>query len=152
MEDPLERFRAGEDEQQDESSSGPERDLLLFVYSGVSYGIPAEAVDVVIAWDDPAPLPASLPGFAGVLQDRGRVVSVLASPLGRPVEGRVEARRIVICATARGFLGLPCTATREVGPVTLAATPTPGEVVDSSEGPIVYVDPEALLAELAIGA
>lgn len=125
---------------------------MLFEHAGVSFGVPAEAVDVVVAWSPPAPLPASVPGFAGVLQDRGRVVAILTSPLARPRTAEAEERRIVICKTRRGFVGLPCSRTREVGLVELAAPLVPGEVVDSSAGPLVFVDPEVLVEQLAPGA
>ncbi len=133
-------------------SATHEQDLLLFEHGGVAYGIRAESVDVVVAWSEPAPLPASVAGFAGVLQDRGRVVAILTSPLGRSVAGEVESRRIVICKTRRGFVGLPCVRTREVGLVQLAAAPVPGEVVDSSAGPLVFVDAEHLVEQLGTGA
>lgn len=152
MDDPLERFRQRDLAHAAEARPTHEQDLLLFEHAGVSYAVPAGAVDVVVAWNDPAPLPASVAGFAGVLQDRGRVVAILTSPLARPRRAEAVDRRIVICATRRGFIGLPCERTSEVGPVQLAAPPIPGEVVDSSRGPLVFVDPERLVEELAVGA
>ncbi|MCB9596743.1 MAG: chemotaxis protein CheW [Sandaracinaceae bacterium] len=152
MDDPLAPFREGERARDAEVETTCERDLLLFEHGGVAYAVPASSVDVVVAWNPPAPLPASVPGFAGVLQDRGRVVAILTSPLARPRAGETEERRIVICSTRRGFIGLPCVRTSDVGPVRLAAAPVPGEVVDSSRGPVVFVDPELLVDELSVGA
>jgi chemotaxis signal transduction protein len=122
--------------------------LLLFQHNGIAYGVPARSVDAVVAWRKPARLPASVPGVAGVVQDRGRVIAVLASPLGESTDDRGTHRRMVICTTRRGFLGLPCDETRQIGTVTLAQEPAAGEAVDSSSGPLVYVDPDVLAESL----
>lgn len=149
MDDPLQVFRGGDTVRELGEGVGYEHELLLFEHGGVTYGVAAAAVDVVVAWQKPTPLPASLPGFAGVVQDRGRVVAVLATPMGRVQKELGSEQRLVICNTARGFLGLPCGSTRAVGPVVLAQPPIAGDTVDSSAGPFVYIDPEALLSELA---
>jgi chemotaxis signal transduction protein len=144
--DPLEPFRAHDAQAPDRVGAGHERTLLVFEHGGALYGVPAQSVDALIAWRKPARLPASVPGLAGVVQDRGRIISVLTSPLCQPSEA--EPRRIVICVTAYGFIGLPCGETRRVGPVVLAQEPQSGEVTDSSEGPLVFVDPERVVEEL----
>jgi chemotaxis signal transduction protein len=151
MQDPLQRFRDQEVSQEEDERAGHELILLVFEHGGVLYAVPASAVDAVVAWHKPAPLPASIPGFAGVVQDRGRIVAVLISPLGKAVEQGGEApRRIVICSTPRGFLGLPCAETRHIGSVRLASEPAGGDLVDSSSGPVVYVDPITLVRELGV--
>ena len=151
MNDPLAMFR-------EESSAGDaavtklthRRSLLLFEHDGALLGVPAEAVDGVIAWRNPVRLPRASAGFAGVVQDRGRIVAVLESPLGGVKAEPRAARRLVVCATARGFLGLPADTTRGVTVVEFAIEPPPGEIVDSSEGPLTLVLP-ALLARASEG-
>jgi hypothetical protein len=73
---------------------------------------------------------------------------VLVSPLGSAGEAEQAPRRIVICTTSRGFIGLPCSATRTVGAVRLASEPVSGQLIDSSWGPLVFTDPEMLADEL----
>lgn len=145
--DPLEPFRTAGERASERVRTGHERTALVFEHGGTLYGVAAHSVDALIAWRKPAPLPASVAGLAGVVQDRGRIISVLTSPLGRHAEP-APPRRIVICTTAYGFIGLPCGETRRVGPVVLAEEPVSGEVTDSSEGPLVWVDAERIVEEL----
>lgn len=109
-------------------------------------GVPAESVDAVIAWLAPARLPCATAGFAGVVQDRGRIVAVLESPLGAGAGESRAGRRLIVCGTPRGFVGIPAETTRGVSTVELARDASAGELVDSSEGPLTIVDPVALIA------
>lgn len=125
--------------------SGVKRALLLFEFDEALLGVPAESVDAVIAWRKPAPLPCATSGFAGVVQDRGRIVAVLDSPVAGSARGPRAARRLIVCVTPRGFVGLPADGTRGVAVVELAAAHSGDALVDSSEGPLVVVDPSALV-------
>lgn len=120
--------------------------LLLFDFEGVLMAVPAGAVDAVIGWRTPARLPCATAGIAGVVQDRGRVVTVLESPLtiSAPPD-RATPHRLIVCKTPKGFVGIPAEATRAVGTVYLAIEPISGEPVDSSEGPLTVVDPTHLV-------
>lgn len=151
MGDRLQSFRGGEKAALDERPDGHDVELLVFAHGDTTYAVPARSVDAVVAWRRPAQLPASVPGVAGVVQDRGRVVVVLDSPLGRPADRAEDDRRVVICATERGLLGLPCRQTRQVGTVSFAHVPTTGELVDSSSGPLIYLDPAVVAESLGRG-
>ncbi|UJR82632.1 chemotaxis protein CheW [Sandaracinus amylolyticus] len=148
MTDPLSRFREDLSGGQGhaESSARHRRALLLFEHGGALLGVPAESVDAVIAWQAPARLPCATAGIAGVVQDRGRIVAVLESPLGESERETRAVRRLIVCGTTRGFVGIPAETTRGVSTVELARDATPGELVDSSEGPLTIVDPIALIS------
>lgn len=117
------------------------RALLLFDHGGSLLGVPAQVVDAVIGWRAPARLPCATPGFAGVVQDRGRIVAVLESPLGASGASPTTPRRLIVCSTPRGFVGIPAETTRGVSTVELATDAAAFELVDSSEGPLTIVDP-----------
>jgi chemotaxis signal transduction protein len=118
------------------------RDLLVFRYLDDLYGIPAACVEGVIPWKAPVPIPGADRRVQGVIQDRGRIVVLMAHPTGRSDrEASPESKRIVICATPRGNVGLPATSTNAVGPVELAVEPTPFALHDSRLGPFTYLDP-----------
>jgi chemotaxis signal transduction protein len=145
--DALAAFRGeGEESDHREDDRRVSRTLLLFEFDGSILGVQADRVDAVIPWRDPAPLPSASASVAGVVQDRGRIVAVLRTPLAATsTDKKASSRRILVCATQRGFLGLPADSTRGVLSVDLASEPAPGELVDSSQGPLAYVDPNALI-------
>jgi hypothetical protein len=122
------------------------RDLLLFEYANALYAVPAVGVEGVVPFRQPVSVPGLDPRVRGVIQDRGRIIMVLAHPAGRVgvVESATGATRIVICATARGLIGLPALATRAVGRVELDAEPRVFGVCESSHGPFTYLEPQAL--------
>ena len=80
--------------------------------------------------------------FLCFIQDRGRIVVVMSHPTGSAVlEPPLEVKRIVICNTARGHIGLPAMATHTVGTVELMSKPQPSAVYDSKFGTFTYIDP-----------
>jgi chemotaxis signal transduction protein len=118
------------------------RDLLVFEFAGAMYAVDAVHVDDVIPWRTPIPLPRSERHILGVVQDRGRIVVVLASPTASGEEGTGgTATRILVCSTRRGCVGLPASATRAVGPVEMTQVPSPRAVLDTSAGVLTYLDP-----------
>ena len=118
------------------------RDLLLFEYGGHSFAVLAERVDSVVPWKAPAPVPGADARVGGVIQDRGRIVVVMAHPTGQlGPAGKADASRIIICTMPRGYVGLPASTTNTVGPVELSAEPTPHSVHDGPHGPFTFVDP-----------
>jgi len=128
------------------SSSKLTHELLTFEFLGQKFGVEARTVDTVIAWRDPVPLPRGGQDVRGVIQDKGRIVAVLAHPAaGNAGSAHRNPSRIIVCTTSRGYVGLPAMAA-EVGAVHLHASPTAGAVVDSSVGAITYVDPEELVS------
>lgn len=148
MGDALQSFRSSGDGDGGEEQQGHELELLVFAHGNATYGVPAASVDAVVAWRKPARLPASVSGVAGVVQDRGRIVVVLDTPLGRAGTLEDSERRVVICTTNRGLLGLPCKHTDQVGTITFAHEPTTGELVDSTCGPLIFLEPNAIAESL----
>ena len=104
-------------------------DVLLFDYGGDLFAVPAQTVDSVVAWKAPAPVPGNDARVRGVVQDRGRIVVVMAHPTGqaRP-EAPGEPKRIVICETPRGHVGVPATTTAAVESLSLPSEPASGSV------------------------
>jgi chemotaxis signal transduction protein len=151
-EDPLSLFRSEADDESGPSAADDEllhvRALLIFDFDGVLMGVPASSVDAVIGWRTPSRLPCATPGIAGVVQDRGRIVTVFEGPLGTAKsQSSSTPHRLIVCRTVQGFVGIPAETTRAVGTVYLAIEPISGEPVDSSEGPITVVDPEHLVEQ-----
>jgi hypothetical protein len=121
---------------------GVSRDLLLFEYESDLYGITATCVVGVVPWKVPAVVPGVDMRVQGVIQDRGRIVVVMAHPAARAgARPSQEPTRIVVCATARGHIGLPAMTTRSVGKVEIVSEPVPLSVYESESGPFIYLDP-----------
>lgn len=118
------------------------RDLLLFEYASDLYGVEAACVVGVVPWQPPVVVPGADARVSGVIQDRGRIVVVMAHPTaqvgGAPAQDPI---RIVMCSTGRGHIGLPASATRNVGRVVLQKEPVALSVYESEFGPFIYLDP-----------
>jgi chemotaxis signal transduction protein len=128
--------------EQDRSKATVVRELLVFAYEDDVYAVPASGVEGVVPWKTPTPVPGGESRVHGVIQDRGRIVVVMAHPTGQAnADQRTEARRIIICSTPRGHVGLPATTTNAVGPVELPSEPSAASVYDSDMGPFTYLDP-----------
>ncbi len=145
MSDELEEFvvqtqdelRSAEDER-----SGRNLDSFLFKYGDRTYAIRAVDVVGVIPWRAPVPLPRSDPRVSGVIQDRGRIVVLMAHPTGEPrTAGEVAIVRVIICSTEYGYVGLPASATLRVGAVRYASDPQALSTVDTDVGPVTFLDP-----------
>ncbi len=118
------------------------RDLLLFEYAGDRYAIAAANIESVVPWKPPVPIPGADARVGGVIQDRGRIVVVMTHPTGRAdAKSAGEARRVIICATPRGRVGLPASTTNAVASVPLLSEPAAFSVHDSKNGPFTYLDP-----------
>ena len=144
--DELEQF-LGSDEteaREKELRSTILRDLLLFEYAGDRYAIAAANIESVVPWKAPVPVPGADARVGGVIQDRGRIVVVMTHPTGRPdAKAQGEPRRVIICATPRGRVGLPASTTDAVAAVPLLSEPAAFSVHDSKIGPFTYLDPKA---------
>lgn len=125
-----------------------ERSILVFRFADASFAVEARAVEAVIVWRKPTPLPQSDPWLDGVLQERGRIVSVLAHPTAGAKPSAVEVSRVVVCPTSRGLVGLPATMTETVDSVMFSELPVHAVAVDTTVGIVTYVDPEQLIQRL----
>lgn len=119
-----------------------QRDLLVFEYGRDRFAVEAQRVESVVPWKAPSRIPGADSRVDGVIQDRGRIVVVMAHPAGiTPGPNRPEGKRIVVCSTARGHIGLPATSARAVGSFSLGVEPTPLSVHDSPLGAFTFLDP-----------
>ena len=144
MSDELEQFvdDAGSENDVQKENNGVLQDACLFKYGQQTYAVRASKVTGAIAWRNPMPLPRSDRRVRGVVQDRGQVVVLMAHPTGEAVSrDDTEVSRIIVCATERGYVGLPATLTLRVGQVRFAKEPKPGATVDSDAGALTYLDP-----------
>jgi chemotaxis signal transduction protein len=143
--DELSEFREPDGEgsrSDDDAVSRVFRDLLVFEYAGHRYAIPAGCVEGVVPWKSPVAMPQAHARVRGVIQDRGQIVVLMAHPTGRADASEAgQAKRIIICSTPRGKIGLPAFATNTVGSVELMSDPAPFAVHDSKLGPFMYLDP-----------
>jgi chemotaxis signal transduction protein len=122
------------------------RELLLFEHAGERYALAASAVDAVVPWREPTRVPGAEQRVLGVIQDRGRVVVLLAHPTGQAAS-HVAGKRIVICGTKRGYVGVPATTTNAVASTELRSEPTALSIHDSRFGPFTFLEAERWVQE-----
>lgn len=136
-------FGAAEDEAKADGPVQVELDLLVIEQGSVLLGVLASAVDAVIPWQAPEPLPRSSPHVLGVVQDRGRLVAVHRHPdMNQP------PRRLAVCATSYGLVGLAVTGTRQVGTVSLVGEARFGTPLNTSVGDLTLIDPEQIARQM----
>ena len=119
-------------------------DLLMFEFAGDAYAVRAGCVDGVVPWKAPSPVPGAGTRVRGVVQDRGRIVTVLAHPAGRATTPSSDPLRIIVCETPAGLVGLPASATRAVSSAEFAAEPVANGVYDLPSGACTFIDPTRL--------
>jgi hypothetical protein len=119
-------------------------DLLTFEFAGDAYAVRAGTVDGVVQWKTPSPVPGAGPRVRGVVQDRGRIVTVLTHPAGRVTAPSTDPLRIIVCDTAAGLVGLPASATRAVFSAEFATDPVANGVYDLPSGACTFIDPTRL--------
>lgn len=128
--------------QAERASLGIPRDLLVFEYGRDRFAVEARRVESVVPWKAPSRIPGTDARVHGVIQDRGRIVVVMAHPAGvTPGPNPPEGKLIVVCSSSRGHVGLPATSARTVGNFSLASEPSQLSVHDSTFGAFTYVDP-----------
>lgn len=141
--DELGPFRQPQAHSSAESAETSLIDLLSFEVNDLLFAVRADRVARVIPWTEPALLPQGHPAVRGVVQDRGTIVAVLWHPLlDQRVDG--DAKRIVVCSTEHGLLGLPATRTRAVARVPVARQPAPNSVIDNEEVALTFIEPRAI--------
>lgn len=127
-----------------EAQGSATHQLLVFELEGARFGVEAGDVDAVIAWREPVSLPGASGPVRGVVQDRGRIVSVLHHPASATVTYQDDPRRIIICRTRSGLLGLPASSMRAVSNVEVLGELVPGEPVETDAGNLIFVAPDAI--------
>jgi purine-binding chemotaxis protein CheW len=148
-EDELAAFRPEAAAAEEVEEEWPEqRQLLLFQLGGVTFGVGADDVERVVPWAEPAPIPQGDARVRGVVQDRGRIITVLRHPTGRSPHQDVEPTRIVICMSRHGLVGLPAELTRDVVTVGLREGVVAGETTDSSVGVVTVIEPKSIVQSI----
>lgn len=105
----------------------------------------------MVAWHEPVKLPGGHPRIRGVLQDRGRVVTVLQHPFdGSDPPAPTDERplRILVCSTPQGHLGIVASQTFEIETLTLAGEPSHGTTIETSRGPATFAASDAIALEI----
>jgi CheW-like protein len=115
-------------------------DLLMFEFAGDAYAVRAGSVDGVVPWKAPSPVPGAGARVRGVVQDRGRIVTVLSHPAGRATTPSSDPLRIIVCDTPAGLVGLPASATRAVFSAEFATDPVANGVYDLPTGACTFID------------
>ncbi len=129
------------------------REMLVFALGTTGFVVEAHFVDTGIGWREPVLVPRAGTPLRGVIQDRGRIVAVLAHPTGGSGSASAaQPLRIVVCRTPHGFVGLPATSARTVCEVELRGPVSAGGVVDTSAGLLTLIDPEELARRLVADA
>lgn len=120
--------------------------VLVFSVDRAFYCVKAHDVDAVVAWRTTTPLPGASEAIHGVVQDKGRVVTVLHHPHAASELARGEQPlRVLVCPTPQGFVGLPATRTVGIESVDVVAGAENGSVVETSAGPATLL----VVAEVA---
>jgi chemotaxis signal transduction protein len=139
----LSAFERDEGDELEKREDRTDCELLVIEQGELLIGVPARAVDSVVPWSQPAALPRTSRWVLGVVQDRGRLVAVR-----RAERGSTNAQRIVLCVTQRGLVGIPATSTRSVGTVRIHGTLRYGQPLDTDQGALTVLDPEALAEQM----
>lgn len=116
-----------------------ELDVLVIEQGPVVLALLSSAVDSVIPWQTPEPLPLCAQDVLGVVQDRGRLVIVqrFAGAAERP-------SRLIVCTTTGGLIGVAATATRLVGTIEIYGELQVDVPLQTSSGPLTIIDPERI--------
>ncbi|MEO1482893.1 MAG: chemotaxis protein CheW [Myxococcota bacterium] len=116
--------------------------VLLFEIEGQGFCVDADVVTSVIAWREPAPFPGGHPRIRGILLDGNEVITILHHPFARsPLE--TPPRRIVLCDTGEGRIGLAVHRTFEIENV--SGSPKHGQALETPRGSSTYAAAAELL-------
>ena len=90
---------------EEESPRGDTVELVGFSSAGARYAVEATQVVEVVAVDDPTPVPGTPPAVLGVVNHRGRIVTVVdvARLLGLPRQDTLEGALVVVTSGEATF-------------------------------------------------
>ena len=143
----IDAFQDDEEEVAREVGPPEERlELLVFLQGETRLAVPAGVVEGVIPWQKPSELPMSSPHVHGVIQDRGRIITL------RRWKSEATPARVLVCATRAGLIGLAATTTHSVGSVTIKGAVRTDTPLDTDVGILTLLDPEALADEMVNGS
>lgn len=144
---------------------GGRHQYVLFRLRAEEYGLPVSAVESIIRYERPTPVPRAPADVHGVINLRGEVVPVIdlgLRLLGGPFEP-APASRVIIARGAEGPLGLAVDAVTEVvgiGEEEIRETPSAAAdpatieafhgVVTRDENLIILLDPDKVLPRTAL--
>jgi hypothetical protein len=122
--------------------------MLVFEFEGVAYAVDATAVAEVMAWQRPLGLSTLRPSVFGLVEHRGRM-RVVCRPDGNPVSGPIpEHARIVVFGPKWGDIAVPAEKTHVAGSIQLSTLPIHGRELDTSIGPVRFIDPRSLAEQV----
>lgn len=151
----------------DDTLTSGVRQYVLFRLCDEEYGLPVAAVQSIIRYQEPTPVPRAPEGVEGVFNLRGQVLPLI--DLGRRLRGEAltptPTSRIVVAESDLGAVGLAVDAVREVANIPLAEIkPAPqsaliGGLAEAFQGVATYqdrlvilLDPSKALPKTSFGA
>lgn len=99
--------------------TGELKQYVLFRLRAEDYGLPIDAVQSIIRYEAPTPVPRAPEGVDGVINLRGQVIPVIdlgLRLLGEPLEPQASSR-IIVAESAVGPVGLAVDAASEVASI-----------------------------------
>jgi purine-binding chemotaxis protein CheW len=139
----------------DDNVATGQRQYVLFRLCEEEYGLPIDAVQSIIRYEQPTPVPHAPEGVEGVFNLRGQVLPLV--DLGRRLRGEAitptAASRIVVTETGLGTVGLAVDLVHEVANLVLDdIQPAPqaalgGDMAEAFEGVATYSDRLVILLD-----
>lgn len=128
-----------------ESSAAQALPVLMFSFAGAHYLLSAEQAVGIIPMRPLTRLPGAHVGLAGAIQDRGRVIALLAHPLAA-AGVQPAGVRVVVCRGERGLLGVPVASLDGLHELRVGATPEHGALIAYEGRACTFIDARALSA------
>jgi chemotaxis signal transduction protein len=117
--------------------------VIVFTFDDSSYVLAADQAVAIIPMRPATRLPGAHSGFAGAIQDRGRVIALLAHPLA--VAGSHSAAvRVIVCQAERGLLGIPVTTLAGLRELRVKGEPAHAGLISDDGNSFTFVDVRAL--------
>ncbi|MEL6545374.1 MAG: chemotaxis protein CheW [Myxococcota bacterium] len=125
--------------------------MLIFLIDEHRYCIDARAVESVVAWREPTELPGGHQRIWGVLQDRGRVITIVRHPFPdhrSPVHSDERPLRTLVTPTSAGHIGVVASQTFEIEALSLGRMPAHGATLETTRGPATLIECESIASEI----
>lgn len=124
--------------------------VVMFTFDDAGYVLAADRAVAIIPMRPITRLPGAHAGFAGALQDRGRIIALLSHPLA--VGGAHAAgTRVIVCQVERGLLGIPVASLAGLQELHIRVVPEHAELITHDGQPYTFIDPR-VLSEICGGA
>ena len=127
----------------DDETSQDVLSVVTFSFGGARYVLAAEQAVCIIPMRPLTRLPGAHAGFAGAIQDRGRVIALLAHPLAVPGTHPAGVR-VIVCSGARGLIGLPVASLDGLQELRIVGAPEHGSLLPQGGQAYTFIDARVL--------